>query len=133
MNDVTSTIVSQPGTRNVPANFETSDAIPKRNESPETAKPRSSARRRGRVEKLMRPSVARRIILRSVYFELPAKRVGTAYGTAICRKPSQANMPRTKRFRSGIARNASTTRRSIIRKSPAAAGISMLASLCSTR
>ena len=55
MNDVTSTIVSQPGTRNAPASFEMSVPMPNMKAMIETTKPMSSTSRSGFVEKLSKP------------------------------------------------------------------------------
>ena len=69
----------------------------------ETAKPHQIAKRSGASEKPTTPCDARRSILNSGYLVSPAARGRRWKATSVCRKPSQANMPRTKRSRSGIA------------------------------
>ena len=56
-------------------------------------------------------------------FERPAVRGSRTYSTVAVRKPTQANRPFMKRRRSGSARSASITWRSIRRKSPTSCGI----------
>ena len=61
--------------------------------------------------------------LRSENALAPAWRSAGTYGMTTVSKPTQAYNPFMKRLRSGRALSASTTRRSISRKSPASTGI----------
>ena len=88
----------------------------------ETAKPSLSAARSGADEKLITPATAKRSIRWSGYFDSPAKRSLPWYGTPICCRPIQENIPRTKRLLSRIWRNTWSTRRSTSRKSPTSTG-----------
>ena len=81
------------------------------------------ASRKGASEKPSAALMASRAILSNGYFVSPAARSRRWNATSVCRKPSQAIMPRTKRSCSGIWRRASSTLRSIKRKSPTSAGM----------
>ena len=59
--------------------------------------------------------------------------VGGLYLTAVCRKPSQATSPRTKRCCSRRARKVITTGRLIRRKSPTSTGMATPSILFSRR
>jgi hypothetical protein len=80
------------------------------------------ATRSGTDEKLTTASQAKATIFRSEYFDSPAARSARWYSIVACSKPTQRVIPRKNRWRSGIASNASTTRRDMNRKSPPAWG-----------
>ena len=69
-------------------------------------------------------STAKRSIFRSGHFVSPRVRGGRAYGTAVCRKPTHAVIPRMKRCRSRRLRNAATAFGPMRRKSPVSTGMS---------
>ena len=88
-----------------------------------TTRPSQLARRSGAVLKLVRPSRANDQRARLEKVERPPARGSTSKSTKVCLKPTQAYKPFMKRRRSGSCFNASTTQRSINRKSPAWSGM----------
>ena len=85
------------------------------------------------LEKPTIASRASRTIARWLYFVRPPWRASRSNSTVVCSKPTQRVMPRRKRWRSGMTRSTSTTRRDMSRKSPPLIGRSSEVSLFSAR
>jgi len=93
------------------------------NATAETMKPKYDAKRSGMSLNEVMPSIAKRNIFETGYFESPEKRASRSYSIEVCGKPTHDTRPRMKRWRSRIVLSASTTRRDISRKSPVSTGI----------
>ena len=85
--------------------------------------PTALHKRSGALVNAVTPVNASRARLRNENVLVPACRSAGRYGMITLRKPTQAYSPFMKRLRSGSDFSASTTRRSIRRKSPASTGI----------
>jgi hypothetical protein len=84
--------------------------------------PIADDRRKGLSLKLVMPSMAKRSRPPGEKWVRPASRPLRSYGNGHWRNPSHATMPGRYRFSSRIDRSASTTLRSMSRKSPTSRG-----------
>ncbi len=97
------------------------------------APPTADDNRSGLSEKLVMPSMANRNSAAGEKCVPPASRPLRSYGSAHWRNPSHATIPGRYRFSSRIDRRASTTLRSMRRKSPTSRGSGVSDSLAISR